>query len=84
MRFLKVWLLPGRPDIFRFHITAELRVDFGNHLVCSHPCLAVDSLDDTLEAIAGVEILLGEIHGHCILFHRNLINEIFHKILHPV
>jgi hypothetical protein len=69
-----MWLLPKRSHIFlRFYIAAELRANFGDHLVCSHPCLAVDTLDDTLETIAGVEALLGEIHGHCFLLQEDLI-----------
>jgi hypothetical protein len=85
VRFLSVWLLPGRSLTFlRFHIAAELRVNFGDHLVYSHPCLAVDSPDDTLETIAGVEVLLGEIHGHCLLLQEDLIFEILDKVLHPV
>lgn len=84
MGFLPMWPLPGRSHTFlRFHIAAELHVNFGNHFVCSHPCLAVDSLDDALETIAGVEVLFGEIHGHCLLFQGDLILEILDKILHP-
>jgi hypothetical protein len=91
VRFLSVWMLPGRSRTFiffifflRFHFAAELRVNLGNYLVCSHPCLAEDSLNHTLEAIAGVKVLFGEIHGHCLLFQRDLIFEILDKIHHPV
>jgi hypothetical protein len=64
VRFLSVVLLPRRSHTFlisltslislRFHLAAELGVNFADYLVCSHPCLVVDSPDDTLEAIAGV------------------------------
>lgn len=85
MGLLEVWLLPWRPQVLlSFHITADLRVDVGDDLMCSRSYLAVHSVDDTLEAIAGVEILLGEIHSHCLLFQADLIFEILHKILHPV
>lgn len=85
MGFLEVWLLPRWSHLLvRFHIAADLRVDMGDDFVCSNPCLAVDSPDDTLEAFTSIEILLGKIDSHCLLFHVDLIFEVLQKILHPV
>lgn len=82
---LSMRLLPWRSHVLlRFHIAAELRVNFGDHIMCGHPCLAVDSPDDTLETIASVEILFGEIYGHCLLFQGDLIFEILDKVLQPI
>lgn len=91
VRLFSVWMLPGRSHTFiffifflRFHFAAELRVNFGNYLVCSYPCFAEDSPDHTLETIARVKVLFGEIHGHCLLFQGDLIFEILDNVHHPV
>lgn len=52
--------------------------------MCSYACFAVQSSDDTLEAVAFFDIHFGKVQRHGLLLQKDLIFEIFHEVFHPL